>query len=737
MTQPPATTPSPPGPAPPAPPPAASPSRPPELPERIKGLASVVANLSWSWNRDARALFRSIDQPLWHLTRHNPIELLRRVDPARLAACAQDPEFLRLYDAVAAAAARERTSEGTWFSASYPDLVNRPIAYFCAEFGLHTSVPIYSGGLGVLAGDHCKAASDLGVPLVGVGLFYTKGYSDQRLRLDGWQEDADERFDVAAMPLERVQVRGDPCLATVRMSGRPVSIGAWRVMVGRVPIFLLVTDLEQNDPADRGLSHRLYAGGPDLRLRQEWILGVGGVRVLRALGYDPAAWHANEGHAAFMLVERVRELVTRGTPFADALGRVRATSVFTTHTPVPAGHDAFSPEQVEQCTGPVWQEMGVSRERLFALGHHPALDHDRFHMPVAAIRLSTRVNGVSRRHAEESRRIWAPLWPDRDVARVPIGYVTNGVHIATWMANPLVALCNAQLGPDWLQRVDEPAFWDSLLSLDDAALWAVHTELKSQLLRSIREQARRRWADQWKEALHLVGAGTLLDQDALTIGFGRRFATYKRADLIFRDPDRLQRLLVNPWRPVQIVFAGKAHPADEPGKQVLQRVYAHTREARFEGRIAFIEDYEMHVAHHLVQGVDLWLNVPRPPLEACGTSGMKAGLNGVPQLSTLDGWWSEGYDGRNGWAIPPAAAGEDVDAADARALYGLLETQVVPLFYDRDAQGVPRGWVDKMKRALRTAGARFTAQRMVRQYFMEYYAPALRGQSPPDDPPTA
>src|SRR5881397_1203396 len=466
------------------------------LPERIGGLAGVAANLSWSWNRNARALFRLLDAALWHLTRHNPIELLRRVDAVRLAACATDPEFLRLYDAVAAAAARDATSAGTWFAASYPEFVNRPIAYFCAEFGLHASVPIYSGGLGVLAGDQCKASSDLGVPLVGVGLFYTKGYSDQRLRLDGWQEDAEERFDVAATPLEPVRgAKGDPCLATVRLSGRSVSIGAWRVMVGRVPIFLLDTDLAQNDPADRGLSHRLYAGGPDLRLRQEWVLGVGGVRVLRTLGYDPAAWHANEGHAAFMLVERVRELVTRGTPFADAVRRVRAASVFTTHTPVAAGHDTFSLEQVEQCVGPVWQEMGVTREAFFHLGHHPVIDHDRFHMPVAAIRLSARVNGVSRRHGEESRRIWAPLWPDREAARVPITDITNGVHVATWMANRVVALLESHLGADWWQHVDDPAVWARMLKLDDFALWAVHNELKSHLMRSIREQARRRWAD--------------------------------------------------------------------------------------------------------------------------------------------------------------------------------------------------------------------------------------------------
>src|SRR5881409_2410905 len=413
----------------------------PPLPDRIKGLAAVASNLSWSWNRNARALFRSLDPALWRRTQHNPIELLRRVDAARLAACAQDPAFLQLYDAVVAAAVQDATSAGTWFATAYPDLAQRTIAYFCAEFGLHASVPIYSGGLGVLAGDQCKAASDLGVPLLGVGLFYIKGYSDQRLRLDGWQEDAEERFDLAATPLEPVRgPHGDPCLATVRMSGRAVSIGAWRVMVGRVPIFLLDTDHEQNDPADRQLCHRLYAGGPDLRLRQEWILGVGGVRVLRTLGYDPAVWHANEGHAAFMLVERVRELVASGVSFADAVRRVRAASVFTTHTPVPAGHDTFSPEQVEQCTGPVWEEMGVRREDVFRLGHHPALDHDRFHMSVAAIRLSARVNAESRRHGEESRRIWAPLWPDREAARVPITDITNGVHVATWMANRMVAL---------------------------------------------------------------------------------------------------------------------------------------------------------------------------------------------------------------------------------------------------------------------------------------------------------
>ena len=712
----------------------------PALPERIAGLATLARNLSWSWNHDARALFRSIDPTLWRLTRHNPFALLRRVDAARLNACAADPEFLRQYDALMERAAREASNAGTWFATTYPDLTGRTVAYFCAEFGLHNSVPIYSGGLGILAGDQCKAASDLGVPLVGVGLLYTRGYFDQRLRLDGWQEDADERFDVSLTPLERVLGPGGaPAVITVPTGGRAVGVGAWRVMVGRVPVYLLDTDLEQNDPADRELSHRLYGGAHDLRMRQEWILGVGGVRVLRALGLQPATWHANEGHAAFMLLERVRELVAQATPFDEAVRRVRATSIFTTHTPVPAGHDAFSLEQVVASTGPIWEEMGVSRDAVLRLGHHPVRDHGQFHMPVLAIRLSQQVNGVARRHGEESRRMWAGLWAGRDPTRVPIGHVTNGVHLATWMSHRMTDLLNAHLGPDWPDRVDEPGFWDSVLGLENAAVWQTHRELKGTLLRAIRDDARRRWADQWKEALHLVGAGTLLEERALTIGFARRFATYKRASLIFRDLDRLQRLLANPWRPVQLVFSGKAHPADEPGKQMLKSVYALTREARFEGRIAFLEDYEMHLAHNLVQGVDLWLNVPRPPLEASGTSGMKAGLNGVPQLGTLDGWWAEGYDGRNGWAIPAAPDGADAaaDAADAEQLYRLLEQEVVPLFYDRDARDVPLGWVDKMKHALRVAGRHFTAQRMVRQYVTEYYVPAITGQLPGDDPPAA
>ena len=709
----------------------------PYLPARIEGLSQLAMNLWWSWNRDARALFRLIDERLWHQTRHNPLELLRQANPARMAICAADPEYLATYDAVMARFEGE-SERPTWFANEYPDLERRPVAYFCAEFGLHSSVPIYSGGLGVLAGDHCKSASDLGVPLVGLGLFYRKGYFDQQLRLDGWQESSDATFDIGTTPL--VQLRspqGHPWLATVETSGRTVHVGAWRMQVGGVPVFLLDTDFEPNHADDRGLLSQLYAGGPGHRVRQEWLLGVGGVRVLRALGIEPSAWHANEGHAAFMLIERLRALIRGGTSYDDAVREVRASSVFTTHTPVPAGHDFFSFDEVAACSGPVWDEMGLDRDAFMRIGAHPE-QPGVFHMTIAALRLSRSVNAVSRRHGQVSRHLWDELWPGRASDDVPISHVTNGVHLETWMATPMMRLLDELLGPEWHHRPEDPRMWEQVLKLDPERLWDAHTELKRILLKLMREHARWRFASRWKEAAHVVGAGTLLDPEALTIGFARRFATYKRANLIFHDLDRLRRLLVSRHRPVQIVFAGKAHPADDPGKGVLQEVYQFTRDPSFEGRVAFMEDYDMHEAHLLVQGVDLWLNLPRVPMEASGTSGMKASLNGVPQLGTLDGWWQEGYDAKGGWAIPPTPEELETsaaDAADAERLYALLEEQVVPVYYRRTG-GIPLGWVDVMRHAMRLAGSRFTARRMVQDYTRNYYAPIMAGTELPDDPPT-
>ncbi|MFC1575246.1 alpha-glucan family phosphorylase [Gemmatimonadota bacterium] len=708
----------------------------PYLPEQIQGLADIALNFSWRWNRHARELFWDIDPILYHLSGRNPIDLLRRADPSRLAACARDPKFLERYQLVMDTASLEDSNRGTWFASNYGDYSDGLVAYFCAEFGIHPSVPIYSGGLGVLAGDHCKAASDLGVPLVGVGLLYLKGYFDQQLTLEGWQVDNEEQFDPMVTPLEPILTpEGARPLAAVTLYGRTIYIGAWRMVVGRTTIILLDSNLRENAPEDRDLTQKLYQGGHENRLCQEWILGVGGVRVLRTLGIQPKAWHANEGHAAFMMVERVREFLEMGVSMEEAVSRVRANGVFTTHTPVPAGHDTFSEEQVDHTLGHYWEEAGIDRETFLSFGQHSSLEPGTFHMTACAMRLSRYVNGVAEKHGRVTRENWAKLWPGRSVKDVPIIHITNGVHVSSWMAWRMMDLLDSHLGRGWAERIHDQNFWKGVLELDARALCETHKQLKGYLFNFLRERARTRWRDEWKEAMHLVGSGTLLNPSVLTIGFARRFATYKRADLIFRDEERLLKLLTNPWRPVQVLFAGKAHPADEVGKKMLQRVYAYSRDPRFEGRIAFFQDYDLNSADRLVQGVDLWLNLPVVPKEASGTSGMKAALNANPQVSTLDGWWAEGYTGLNGWALPVTTGYPDPDSADVENLYTLLEREVVPLYYDRDENGISHGWIERMKHSLYEAGAHFTAARMLREYTVEGYIPAFRSETEGDDPP--
>ena len=710
----------------------------PYLPERIRGLQRIALNLWWRWNRRARSMLRAIDPVLWSATRHNPVAMLRRVSPGRLAHCASDSEFLAMYDRTIAEFEAALSRTDTWFETTYADAdPKRPVAYFCAEFGLHNSIPIYSGGLGVLAGDHCKAASDLGVPLVGVGLLYSKGYFDQKLNLEGWQENSDEVFNPEIMPLVRLTAPGgDLALTSLVTARRPVHIGAWRLQAGRVNLYLLDTNLAENHEEDRQLTYQLYGGGKEHRLKQEWILGVGGVRVLRALGIEPAAWHANEGHASFMMVERLREHLEAGETLEEARHAVRARSIFTTHTPVPAGHDMFSPDDIDAVCSDYWAKGPLDRETFFWLGSHPELDAGRFHMTAAAIRLAARVNGVSKRHQQVTQGLWTSLWPGRDPASLPIGGVTNGVHLPSWMAHRYMELLEGPFGEVWENKHRDPEAWDAALDLDDAEVWRIHLELKKALLKFCREQARVRWIELWKEAAHLVGAGTLLSPEPLTIGFARRFATYKRAHLLFHDEERLRRLLTDPRRPVQLVFSGKAHPADDDAKRVLQHVWRLTRDSRFGGRIAFVEDYELHVAHRLIQGVDVWLNLPRVPMEASGTSGMKAALNCVPQISTLDGWWAEGFNGENGWAIPLSEGTDDeVDAQDHDALFTILERDVVPMYYERDDEAMPRRWICMMKHAMRAAGAHFTTERMVCEYAEQCYVPALSGKVEGDDPP--
>jgi starch phosphorylase len=698
------------------------------LPGRIHRLHELALDLWWSWIPTARKVFRRLDYPLWRASSHNPVRMLLTIDAARLTAAAVDPEFLALYDEAVARLDETRAARGTWWSTSDPGLGNKVIAYFSAEFALHQSLPIYAGGLGVLAGDHCKEASDLGVPLIGIGFMYPQGYFHQRISTEGWQEERYERINWTDAPIETAITReGKPALTAVPFADRTVLAAVWRVRVGRVRLFLLDTDLEENAPWDRELSARLYGGDRETRIQQEIILGIGGVRVLRALGIEPAVWHLNEGHAAFVALQRVRELVEHGASFDSALDEVRRSTVFTTHTPVPAGHDAFPFHLVEKHLAGCWGEIGQYRQRFLALGEYDNGSGSLFNMTALALRTASNVNGVSALHGEVTRGMWQPIWPELPRDLLPVKSITNGVHVPTWISVPILEMLDRHLGKDWLDHHDDPAFWDRLREIPDEDLWAARQQLRADLFDFIRERLRQRWAVERVSPVRIVTGGSMLAPSALTIGFARRFTAYKRPDLIFHDPDRLARILTASDRPVQIVFAGKAHPADDPAKHHLQQVFRRALDPVYAGRVAFIDDYDLHTAHCLVAGCDVWLNNPRKPLEASGTSGMKASINGVPHLSVGDGWWAEGFNGRNGWLIESTTDPDDhvaTDAADAEALYRLLEEQIVPAFYDRDAANVPHRWVEVVREAMRSNLPRFSARRMLKQYILEMYAPA-------------
>jgi starch phosphorylase len=701
----------------------------PPVPARLERLPELAYDLWWSWNRQAREVFRTLDYPLWRLTAHNPVLMLRLVAPERLDSAARSETFLALYDAALEGLERTRAALDTWWARHASDRATRAIAYFSAEFALHQSLPIYAGGLGVLAGDHCKEASDLGLPLIGIGFMYPQGYFHQKLSSEGWQEETYERLNWADAPIEPATgPDGKECVIAVPLGQRTVLVSVWRVRLGRTKLYLLDTDLPENAPWDRELSARLYGGDRETRAQQEIILGIGGVRALRALGSDPAVWHLNEGHAAFVVLQRIREFLEQGSTFDAALEEVRRTTVFTTHTPVPAGHDAFPFHLVETHLAGCWGGLGSYRDAFMALGEYDSGGGPMFNMTALAMRSAGHVNGVSALHGDVTRQMWLPIWRGAD-AREQIATVTNGIHVSTWLSADASKLFERFLSDDWREHLDEPDFWSGVLEIPDEEIWGVRQALRSYLFTFIRERARQRWTLEQVSAGRVVAAGTLLDPAALTIGFARRFTSYKRPELIFLDPDRLAGILTAARRPVQIVFSGKAHPADDVGKHHLQRVYKRAVDPAFGGRIAFVDDYDMHVAHFLVQGCDVWLNTPRRPLEASGTSGMKASLNGTLHLSIADGWWPEGYNGSNGWLIEGKPASDDpaaIDAADAEALYTLLEQEVVPAFYDRDPQGIPRRWVRMVKEAMRTVGPRFCARRMVKEYAERMYAPAMR-----------
>ena len=700
----------------------------PPRPARISRIDELAVDLWWTWN-EARPVFRRLDYAVWRSTAHNPVRMLWTISQERLEAAAVDPEFLAIYDRAVAALDAMRAARNTWWAKTAAASDGRAIAYFSAEFALHQSLPIYAGGLGVLAGDHCKEASDLGVPLVGVGFMYPQGYFHQRLSPEGWQEESYERLNWADAPIQQaVLPDGQPAITAVPLGERSVLVAIWRVIVCRVTLYLLDTDLPENAPWDRELSARLYGGDRETRIQQEIVLGIGGVRALKALGVNAGAFHLNEGHAGFVVLQRIRELCEKGRTFEDALEEIRETTIFTTHTPVPAGHDAFPFYLVEKHLTGAWGTLGPHRDKFLALGAYDSGGGTLFNMTALALRSASKVNAVSKLHAQVTRNMWAPMWPDVADEDRPVGYVTNGVHVPTWMAAELVDLFTKFLGADWRDRQDDPSFWDAILTIPDEELWSVRKSLRRHLFAFVRERARTRWIEEHVGTPRIVAAGTLLDPAALTIGFARRFAGYKRPELVFTDAERLASILNAAGRPVQLIFAGKSHPADDIGKHHLQHVFRRALDPAFGGRVAFVDDYDLHVAHFLVQGCDLWLNTPRKPMEASGTSGMKAAINGVPNLSVGDGWWAEGATGTNGWVIDGGASPDnpdEVDRADANALYRLLEEEIVPAFYDRGADNIPRRWLSYVKESIRTVAPRFSARRMVKEYAERMYRGSL------------
>ena len=704
----------------------------PNLPARIGRLNELANNLWWSWHPQARDLFRALDYPLWRISGHNPVKQLRDINPEKLRAAASDPLFLTLYDSVMSAFDLETSTRDTWFENNHPKLLPGPIGYFSMEFAIHSSLPIYAGGLGILAGDICKEASDLGLPLVGVGFMYPQGYFIQRISPEGWQEEIYKQLDFSEAPINPVMsAEGRKPLVKIQLNDRTVYISASRVQVGRVNIYLLDTNVEENSPQDRQLSARLYIADRELRIQQEIVLGIGGVRVLRALGINPTIWHANEGHTSFMMLERVSEEVEKGATFKEAVERVRAITAFTTHTPVPAGHDTFSTQLVEKYFHRYWGQLGIGRDEFLEMGQE-VNNSDAFNMTVLALTLAGHCNAVSKLHGGVTRKMWHVLWPESREEDVPISHITNGVHVPTWIAPEMGRIYDKYLGQDWVKKHDDPELWNKVMEIPDKEIWDVRQLLKRKRKAAILDRAQKSWADGNVTAPQVLTMGALLDPDVLTIGFVRRFAEYKRPALIFRDLERLKKIVNDRWRPVQIVFAGKSHPADFPSKYLLHQVYTLAAERAFQGRIALVEDYDMHMARYLVQGVDVWLNNPRRLREASGTSGMKAALNGVPHLSVLDGWWYEGYNGNNGWSIgdgPRTYDPEEEDIADAEALYRLLEDKVVPLYYDRDRDGIPHSWIRVVKEAIRSVVPQFCARRMLKEYTDQIYTKAAQSLS--------
>jgi starch phosphorylase len=700
-------------------------------------LERLTQNLWWTWRPEVRSIFRDLDLDLYQRAHRNPISVLRQIDTHQMENRALEVDVPARIDRALRQLDEYLHPVTTWGLFHAGALGSRPVAYFCAEFGLHESIPIYSGGLGILAGDHLKGASNLGVPVVGVGLLYHQGYVSQLLDTSHWQQDVLEPFELKDLPLRLARdPQGEPARVSVEMPGRLVWARVLETWVGRVKLVLLDTRDPQNSEADQGLAARLYGGDQRMRIQQELLLGVGGARALRVLGITASVFHLNEGHTAFAILEQARHRVQEdGLDPRAALKATAAATVFTTHTPVDAGHDRFPADLAEEHLRPLADGLKLSIQEVLGLGRVDPSDHGSPFMPtVLALKHALRANGVSALHGTVSRAMWNRLWPDRPEHEVPIGHITNGVHVSTWLAAEINQFFETHLGTNWMEGMVRPDLWTKIESVDSAEIWEIKQVLKARMIRFVRAHVE---ATRTRQGLPPMDPPAL-DPDALTIGFARRFVPYKRPDLLFSDPDRLAALLNHPTRPVNLIFSGRAHPADQTGKGLIQKVNRYLEDPRFRDRIVFVENYNIHVGRNLYQGVDAWLNNPQRPLEACGTSGMKAAMNGALHISILDGWWAEAYDGMNGFAIGNGETHVDPvvqDRRDADALFRLLEEEVIPLYYDRDAAGVPRPWIQRVKRSIRTLAWRFNSDRMVMDYVKNCYLPAAVAGSCQMPPP--
>ncbi len=695
-------------------------------PARIARLRELAYNLWWSWHPEAQELYEKIDPELWELVYHSPIRFLREVRQRRLTQAATNDEYLKQFDEVMAKFDAYMGDTNTWMDRNYSDIKGETIAYFSAEFGMHESLPIYSGGLGILSGDHTKESSDMNLPFITVGFIYPQGYFRQRLDHSGWQFAEYNKVDFADLPARpALTPEGEEVVVEVELPGRNIYAKVYILQVGRTPLFLMDTDIHPNSPPDRELSARLYGGDQEMRISQELVLGVGGVRALRKLGINPTVWHMNEGHSAFLVLELIREKVAEGKSFHDALNDVKAHSVFTTHTPVPAGNDAFPFALIEKFFMNFWPQLNISHEEFMNLARQDQSWGPTYAMTVLALRGSERHNGVSKLHGHVARGMWHWLYPDRGREDVPIGHITNGVHTASWLAPEMRALFDSYLGQEWEDYLDNPDTWKGISNISDKVLWETRNILRHRLVHFVDQRTRQR-LQRMDQGAHIP---PMLDPNALTIGFARRFATYKRATLMFKDLERLKAILNRHDRPVQIIFSGKAHPADNPGKHFIQDIYQLSLQPGLAGKIVFVEEYDIAVARMMVHGVDVWLNNPRRPHEASGTSGQKASLNGSPNASILDGWWPEGYNGKNGWALGEEREynnQDEQDWVDAQSLYHTLENEIVPAFYEhRDNEGVPSKWMQIAKESIITCAPAFSTRRMLSDYMRDYYIPAM------------